>query len=88
MPDILHVGNVATFDEASGKLRGILEDLPGVGQRTLTQKDFFSAPRNDCQPHQRQKEHEVFNRLVLLALAENAAWQSQQKPRAKAAAKG
>jgi hypothetical protein len=70
---MVHIGNhVAIFDEASASLRGALGELEGVSDETLERIDYISQPRTDCPPPQDEERHAVYNRLVLLALAENA----------------
>ncbi len=78
MPDIMHDRNAALFDEASGKLRGIIEELPGVSEETLEAIDWISQPRTDCPPPQDTERHEVFNRLVLAAFGEALAGQQRR----------
>jgi hypothetical protein len=70
---MVHISNHgALFDGASASLRGVLGELEGVSPETLAQLDFISQPRTDCPPPQDDERHAVYNRLVLLALAENA----------------
>lgn len=70
MPQITTHGT--TFDEASANLRGVLDKLEGVSPETLERIDFISHPRTDCPPPHDEERHAVYERLVLLALAENA----------------
>jgi hypothetical protein len=65
------------FDEASTSLRGALGELEGVSSETLERLDVISYPRTDCAPPQDEERHAVYNRLVLLALAENALTRQQ-----------
>ena len=87
MPDITHQGYATTFDGASGRLREILEDLGGISEETLEAIDWISQPRSDCPPPQDAQRHAVFNRLVLLALAEAELHRQRQARTTEKAAK-
>jgi hypothetical protein len=81
---MVHISNhTAIFDEASASLRAALGELQGVSSETLERIDYVSQPRTDCPPPQDEERDAVYNRLVLLALAENALAR-QQAGRAKA----
>jgi hypothetical protein len=67
----------ALFDGASANLRGVLGELEGVSPETLERIDYISQPRTDCPPPQDEERNVVYNRLVLLALAENALARQQ-----------
>jgi hypothetical protein len=71
------VTHAAAFDEASTSLRGVLGELEGVSPETLERIDFISHPRTDCPPPQDDERNLIYNRLVLLALAENALARQQ-----------
>lgn len=73
MAQISSSGLASTFDDASVRLRqvlGKLEEAKLVSPETLERIDFVSYPRTDCPPPHDVERHAVYNRLVLLALAE------------------
>ena len=79
---MVHIANHAnTFDEASRSLREALAEIEGVSEETLERIDFISQPRTDAPPPHDEERHEVYNRLVLLALSE--ATLEAQKVKAK-----
>ncbi len=78
MPDITHTLLASTFDEASKKLRGILDELDGVSPETLERIDHIAYPRTDCPPPQDDQSTLVYERLVLLALAESTLARQEQ----------
>ena len=73
MPDITNSSLASLFDETSGKLRDILGSLEGVSGETLEGLDLISYPRQDTPPPHNEEATVVYNRLLLLALAEAAS---------------
>jgi hypothetical protein len=87
MPDITHTLLSSVFDETSVKLRAILEELDGISEETLQRIDHISYPRTDCPPPQDEQSTVVYERLVLLALAE-ATRGAQQSTQARQKGRG
>jgi hypothetical protein len=71
------------YDATQTRLREVLTDLEGVSPETLEQIERISRPSGDGPPPHDDGIVTIYERLVLLALAENALAR-QQAGRAKA----
>jgi hypothetical protein len=71
------------YDAAQTRLREILTDLEGVSDETLEQIERISRPSGDGPAPHNEGVVVLYERLVLLALAENALAR-QQAPAPKA----
>ena len=67
----------------SASLRAALGEIEGVSPEALERIEFISHPRTDCPP-QDEERHAVYNRLVLLTLAETALARQQRASESKA----
>ena len=71
------------LDGSSARLREVLGELEGVSEETLRRIDHISRPTGDGPVPRFPQEVMLYERLVLLALAENALAR-QQAPATKA----
>ena len=65
------------LDESSIQLREVLGDLEGVSEETLERIDHVSRPSGDGPIPRYPQDVMLYERLVLLALAENALARQQ-----------
>ena len=76
-----------SYDAAQTRLREILTDLDGVSDETLEQIERISRPSGDGPAPHDEGVVVLYERLVLLALAENALATQQQTSSAPKARK-
>jgi hypothetical protein len=60
------------LDDSSTQLREVLGELEGVSEETLERIDHVSRPSGDGPVPRYERDVMLYERLVLLALAENA----------------
>jgi len=75
------------LDGSSTQLREVLGDLEGVSEETLERIDHISRPSGDGPIPRFPEDVMLYERLVLLALAENAlaSQQTSSAPKARKA---
>jgi hypothetical protein len=73
------------YDDAQTRLREILTDLEGVSDETLEQIERISRPSGDGPAPHDDGIVVLYERLVLLALAENALAKQQGASKARKA---
>ena len=67
------------LDDSSTQLRDVLGELEGVSQETLERIDHVSRPSGDGPVPRHPQDVMRYERLVLLALAENALARQQSR---------
>jgi hypothetical protein len=65
------------LDGSSAQLRKVLGELEGVSEETLERIDHVSRPSGDGPVPRYERDVVLYERLVLLALAENALARQQ-----------
>jgi hypothetical protein len=65
------------LDGSSTRLREVLGELDGVSEETLERIDHVSRPSGDGPVARYERDVMLYERLVLLALAENALARQQ-----------
>jgi hypothetical protein len=71
------------LDGSSTRIREVLGELEGVSEETLERIDHVSRPSGDGPVPRYPNDVQLYERLVLLALAENALARQEQSTAAR-----